>query len=107
LPLTAGARRKAGTSYAAVAAVFVRKTELDLVSPFEAIARDFRLTPAEVRVLFTLVDVGGVPEAAPLLGISEATVKTHLKHIFQKTTANRQADLESGPKFMRAGPVGV
>jgi len=93
LPLTAGARRKAGTSYAAVAAVFVRKTELDLVSPFEAIARDFRLTPAEVRVLFTLVDVGGVPEAAPVLGISEATVKTHLKHIFEKTTANRQADL--------------
>ena len=93
LPLTAGARRKAGTAYAAVAAVFVRKTELDLVSPFEAIARDFRLTPAEVRVLFTLVDVGGVPEAAPVLGISETTVKTHLKHLFEKTATSRQADL--------------
>jgi hypothetical protein len=31
LPLTAGARRKSGTSYAAVAAVFVRKVEVDLL----------------------------------------------------------------------------
>jgi hypothetical protein len=56
LPLTAGARRKAGTFYAAVAAVFIRKTEMNLESPFEAIARDFQLTPAELRVLFAIVE---------------------------------------------------
>jgi hypothetical protein len=27
------------------------------------------------------------------LGISETTVRTHLKHIFQKTRTNRQVDL--------------
>jgi DNA-binding CsgD family transcriptional regulator len=93
LPLTAGARRKTGTSYAAVAAVFVRKAELDLQSPFEAIAQDFQLTPAELRVLFAIVDVGGVPEVAPVLGISETTVKTHLQRLFEKTMTRRQADL--------------
>jgi DNA-binding CsgD family transcriptional regulator len=93
LPLTAGARRKAGVSYAAIAAIFVRKAELDLSSSFEAIAQDFGFTPAELRVLFAIVDVGGVPEVASVLGISETTVKTHLQHLFQKTTTSRQADL--------------
>jgi DNA-binding CsgD family transcriptional regulator len=93
LPLTAGPRRKAGTSYAAVAAVFVRKAELDLQSPFEAIAQDFRLTPGELRVLFGIVDIGGVPQVASVLGVSETTVKTHLQRLFEKTTTSRQADL--------------
>jgi DNA-binding CsgD family transcriptional regulator len=93
LPLSAGTRRKAGACYAAVAAVFVRKAELDLQSPFEAIAQDFGLTPAELRVLFAIVDVGGVPEVAPALGISETTVKTHLQRLFEKTATSRQADL--------------
>jgi DNA-binding CsgD family transcriptional regulator len=93
LPLTAGPRRRAGTSYAAVAAVFVRKVELALLAPFDAIAQDFGLTPAELRVLFAIVDVGGVPEVAPVLGISETTVKTHLQRLFAKTATGRQADL--------------
>jgi DNA-binding CsgD family transcriptional regulator len=37
--------------------------------------------------------VGGVPEIAPGLGISEATVKTHLKRLFAKTRTHRQVDL--------------
>jgi DNA-binding CsgD family transcriptional regulator len=93
LPLTAGTRRKTGTPYAAVGAVFVRKAELDLQSPFEAIAQDFRLTPGELRVLFGIVDIGGVPQVASVLGISETTVKTHLQRLFEKTTTSRQADL--------------
>ena len=93
LPLTSGARRKAGVSYSAAAAVFVRKAALDLLSPPEAIADEFRLTPAEVRVLFAIVEIGGVPEVAPVLGISDQTVKTHLHRIYEKTATKRQADL--------------
>jgi DNA-binding CsgD family transcriptional regulator len=93
LPLTAGARRKAGVTYAATAAVFVRKAALDLPSPPEAVAGQFKLTPAEVRVLFAVVEIGGVPEVAPVLGISEQTVKTHLHRIYEKTATRRQADL--------------
>jgi DNA-binding CsgD family transcriptional regulator len=93
LPLTSGARRKAGVSYAATAAMFVRKTGLDLPSPPEAVAGEFKLTPAEVRVLFAIVQIGGVPEVAPVLGISEQTVKSHLHRVYEKTATKRQADL--------------
>jgi len=93
LPLTSGARRKAGTFYAAIAAVFVRRAAPNLLSPLEAIADAYRLTAAEMRVLMTIVNVGGVPEAADVLGISETTVKTHLQHVFEKTRTRRQADL--------------
>ena len=93
LPLTSGARRRAGTSYSAVAAVFVRKAALDLPHPLETIAGTFKLTPAELRVLMAIVEIGGVSEVAHVLGISEPTVKTHLQHIFGKTDTNRQADL--------------
>ena len=93
LPLTSGARRKAGTSYSAVATVFVHKAVLDLPSPPEALAKEFQLTPAELRVLFAIIEVGGVPEVAEVLGISESTVKTHLHHVFGKTGTTRQADL--------------
>ena len=93
LPLTSGARRKAGVAYCAVVAVFVCKTELELPHPLETIAATFKLTPAEMRVLIMIVQFGGVPEVAPVLGISEPTVKTHLQHIFEKTGAKRQSEL--------------
>jgi DNA-binding CsgD family transcriptional regulator len=93
LPLTSGTRRKAGVSYGAVAAVFVRKAALDLPSPPVAIAQQFKLTPAELRVLFSVMGSGGVAEIAEALGISETTTRTHLHHVFEKTGTGRQADL--------------
>lgn len=93
LPLTTGTRRKAGVAYSAIAAVFVCKAELDLPHPVEAMANAYKLTPAEIRVLMTIIQIGGVPEVAPVLGVSETTVKTHLQHIFAKTGTARQADL--------------
>lgn len=93
LPLTSGARKKAGIAYSAVAAVFARKAALDVPHPLEIIANAFTLTPAEMRVLTAVVQIGGVPEVAPVLGISETTVKSHLQHIFAKTGTARQADL--------------
>jgi DNA-binding CsgD family transcriptional regulator len=93
LPLTAGARRRAGATYAAVAAVFVRQATIDGMTPFETIAQHFRLTPAELRVLLAAVQIGGVPEIAPVLGVSQTTVKSHLARVFEKTGVQRQADL--------------
>jgi DNA-binding CsgD family transcriptional regulator len=93
LPLTAGVRRQAGNRYSAAAAVFVHQATLDGSTPFETIARHFRLTPAELGVMLAIVQIGGVPEVAPVLGISEPTVKTHLQRVFEKTGTNRQADL--------------
>jgi DNA-binding CsgD family transcriptional regulator len=93
LPLTSGARRRASASYAAVAAVFVHKAALDKPSVPEAIAKAYKLTPTELRVLLAIVEVGGVPEVAEALGIAGTTVKTHLGHLFDKTGTGRQADL--------------
>jgi DNA-binding CsgD family transcriptional regulator/PAS domain-containing protein len=93
LPLTSGARRQAGTSYAAVAALFVHKAALDTPAPPEAIAKAYKLTPMELRVLLAVVEVGGVPEVAEALGIADTTVRTHLRRAYEKTGVNRQADL--------------
>jgi DNA-binding CsgD family transcriptional regulator/PAS domain-containing protein len=93
LPLTSGARQRTAATYAAAAAVFVRKAEIGVPSPPEVIARRYNLTPSELRVLLAIVEIGGVPEAADTLGVSEATVKTHLHRLFGKTGATRQADL--------------
>ena len=93
LPLSSGARRGAGVSYAAVAALFVQKAALATHSPPEAIAKTYRLTAMELRVLLAIVEVGGGPQVAETLGIGEGTVKTHLKRLYEKTGARRQADL--------------
>jgi DNA-binding CsgD family transcriptional regulator len=93
LPLTSGARQRAGTGHAAVAALFVHKAELHAPSAPEAIAKFYKLTPSELRVLLAIVQVGGVPETAAALGVAEATVKTHLHRLFGKTGTGRQADL--------------
>src|SRR5262249_5335725 len=82
LPLTSGARRWAATP-SAVAAVSIRAARFLLPHPLETIARLYKLTPAELRVLMMIIDIGGVPEVAPVLGVSERTVKTHLRHVFQ------------------------
>ena len=71
----------------------MRKASVDLPSPPEAVAHQFRLTPAELRVLFAIVGIGGIPEVTPALGIADVTVKTHLQRVFQKTGTSRQADL--------------
>jgi DNA-binding CsgD family transcriptional regulator len=92
LPLTSGARRSRH-NYAAVAAVFIRKVGLDLPHPLEIIARLYNLTAAELRVLMAMITVGPVRETAPVLGVSEATVRTHLQHIYQKTDTTGQTDL--------------
>jgi DNA-binding CsgD family transcriptional regulator len=93
LPLTSGSRRKAGVCYAAVATVFVQRAAPDLPSPPEAVCRAFQLTPAELRVLFAIIEVGGASQVAEVLGISVTTVKWHLRHLFEKTGAHRQAEL--------------
>jgi DNA-binding CsgD family transcriptional regulator len=93
LPLTSGNRRAAGATFAAVAAIFIRELAFDIPSPPEVIARTYRLTPMELRILIAIVEVGGVPDVAATLGMGATTVKTHLGHLYAKTGCRRQADL--------------
>lgn len=93
LPLTSGARQHAGIAYSAVAAIFVHKASHETPSSMEIMSKVYRLTPSELRVLAAVSEVGGVPAVAQIVGTSEATVKTHLQHLFAKTGTNRQIDL--------------
>jgi DNA-binding CsgD family transcriptional regulator len=93
LALKSVLRNERGPKLKAVAALFVRKAGLDSQSCSELLARTFELTPTELRVLLSIVEVGGVPQTAQILGIAETTVKTHLHRVFSKTGTNRQADL--------------
>jgi len=93
MPLTSGMRRRKTRSAAAVAAVCVRKAAFDAPCWLEVIPKRYGLTPSEVRVLLAIVEIGGVPEVARAMGLSETTVKTHLRHVFEKTGTTRQADL--------------
>jgi DNA-binding CsgD family transcriptional regulator/PAS domain-containing protein len=92
MPLASAAPRGAGATAEATTAVFVRRATMDCPSP-DVIAESYKLTPTELRVLFALVERGGVPEVAAALGIAETTVKTHLARLFAKTGARRQAEL--------------
>ncbi|HEY7458871.1 MAG TPA: helix-turn-helix transcriptional regulator, partial [Xanthobacteraceae bacterium] len=93
LPLTSGDRRREGVEHGATAAVFVRKVQLESPSLMKMLATRYKLTPAELRVLQGVIDVGGVPAIADALGISPTTVRTHMKSLFEKTGVRRQADL--------------
>jgi DNA-binding CsgD family transcriptional regulator/PAS domain-containing protein len=93
LPLTSGARRKAGASYAATAALFVHKAALEAPSPPEVIAKTYKLTPSELRVLLGIVQLGSVPETAATLGLGKATVRTHLLRLYAKTGTGHQTEL--------------
>jgi DNA-binding CsgD family transcriptional regulator/PAS domain-containing protein len=93
LPLTSGRRQEAGQTNHAVAAVFIRKTAPNAPPPLEAIAKLYRLTASEVRVLDAVLKVNGVKAIAETLGVSQATVKTHLHNVFRKTATKRQSDL--------------
>lgn len=89
LPISGGSRPRDALP---CVAVLVRKARLGLPAP-DMLARIYRLTPAELRILLAVVEIGGVPDIAAVFGISEATVKTHLRRLFSKTNTCRQADL--------------
>jgi len=59
----------------------------------ELIARQFRLTPAELAVMFCMIEHGDATEAANILGLPPSSVKTHLLSILAKTGAKDEADL--------------
>jgi DNA-binding CsgD family transcriptional regulator len=94
LPLTSGRRQEAGRTNRAVAAVFIRKGAPNVPLPLlEAIAKDYGLTASEVRVLDAVLKSKGVKAMAEMLGLSQATVKTHLQGLFRKTGTKRQSEL--------------
>jgi DNA-binding CsgD family transcriptional regulator/PAS domain-containing protein len=91
LPLTGGELR-AGLEPEAVAAVFIGAAQ-DEQEAAQAMAAAYGLTPAETRLLESLLAGHTLAETATALGVAMTTAKTHLDNLFQKTGVNRQAEL--------------
>jgi DNA-binding CsgD family transcriptional regulator len=91
LPLTDGTARAAFRP--ACAAVFVSTTTSASPLPEAVLTTLFELTPAQARVLISAGQGLNPSDTAASLGISENTLKTHLKRIYAKTGTSRQADL--------------
>jgi DNA-binding CsgD family transcriptional regulator len=79
--------------FAAAAAIFIQDPALTLPFPGEAFATLYGLTRAELRVVLAMKPCLALHQVADILGITLDTVKTHLKHIFEKTYTKRQADV--------------
>ena len=62
-------------------------------APFAAFTKSHGLSPAETGLASRLVRGLSLRQAAAELGISDNTARSHLKHVFAKTGARRQADL--------------
>jgi DNA-binding CsgD family transcriptional regulator len=77
----------------AVASLQAQRGTLPAASSIASIARRYRLTASELRVLEAMLEVNGVKAMAQMLSLSQATVKTHLHNLFRKTGARRQSDL--------------
>ena len=73
--------------------VCVTDLEAGVSPPTQQLAAVFGLTPAEARVALALFEGATPREAAAALGLSPHTVHVHLARIFEKTGANRQAEL--------------
>lgn len=93
LPLNSGARARARARYAASAAVFVHRGALPELTAPDLLVKLYGLTKCEVRVLIAIAQLGGVAATASAIGVGEATVRTHLHRIFEKTGARNQAGL--------------
>jgi DNA-binding CsgD family transcriptional regulator len=92
LPLRRGQMR-AGLIQRAAAALFVASASGPPQMSHVALNQLYDLTPAEIRI-FELICEGHTRDAiSGLLGVSVATVKSHLLHVFEKTGCRRQLDL--------------
>jgi DNA-binding CsgD family transcriptional regulator len=74
-------------------ALFVSPANPDLAGALDTLAETYDLTAAERRLALALVEIGPTPMIAEALGVSVATVRTHLRSLFQKTGARRQVEI--------------
>ncbi|HET7879871.1 MAG TPA: helix-turn-helix transcriptional regulator [Acetobacteraceae bacterium] len=85
--------------------VFLTDPDHEARARFTALRGQFGLTRAESAFLAEIVKGDGLQAAADRLGVSLATARTHLRHVFDKTGTRRQAELvklaATGPGTLR------
>jgi DNA-binding CsgD family transcriptional regulator len=90
LPLESGGEQPFA---AAAVAIFIQDPALTPPFPGEAFAKLYGLTRAELRVIQAMRPRLTLHQVAQVLGIGVPTVKTHMRHIFEKTHTTRQAEV--------------
>jgi DNA-binding CsgD family transcriptional regulator/PAS domain-containing protein len=78
---------------AAPAAVFFHDPDREIQLPGEALAKLYRLTGAELRLLLAIAHGATLQDIADRSGTAIGTVRTHLKNLFYKTGKSRQSEL--------------
>jgi DNA-binding CsgD family transcriptional regulator len=85
--------RDGGKDVQAAAAIFIIDPEAYALPSFEAFVASYGLTRAETRVLQQIISGKGLVAAAENLQIGQATARTHMQRIFDKTGTKRQTEL--------------
>ncbi len=85
--------RGGGAAPQAAAAILLADHVAALTQRIQWAAQHYAFTPAEARVVQALMGGGTIGAIARQLGVTTATVKTHLQHVFDKTDTRRQVDL--------------
>lgn len=93
LPLASGYRREASGTAAVCAAIFLHDPATAAEIPGETLRQLFDLTGAEVRILLALVEGASPQEIADRFHASIATVRTHMRRLYEKTDTARQGEL--------------
>jgi DNA-binding CsgD family transcriptional regulator len=73
--------------------VLIEEPTRRTTAPSAAFAKDHKLSPAEAGLAARLVSGMSLRQAAAAIGISDNTARSHLKRVFAKTGARRQAEL--------------
>jgi DNA-binding CsgD family transcriptional regulator len=81
------------TSRSARVVVLIEEPARTAMAPSIAFAKDHKLSPAEAELAARLVSGLTLKQAASALGIRDSTARSHLKRVFVKTGARRQAEL--------------
>ena len=92
LPLN-GRSVRSGVPGEAVAAVFVAERGDDPKYVLDAAAMLYNLSPAETRIFELTIDGRDSEEIARILSISPNTLKSHTRHLLEKTGQQRRVDL--------------
>lgn len=75
------------------ALVIVHRQALSFDVAVERLREAYTLTPAEAKLVGSMLEGGALSHAAKRLGIGHSTARTHLNNIFAKTQTRRQSDL--------------